>query len=671
MRLPSHFTLGAALCVASLAGATLAACGAPEPPSGSGGGSSVGGGSNTGGSLIPPGAGGGLDPGNQTGGASGTGFPANEILVPECESDCVGFSDPADETQPWIVADGVSEAERAALDAGGSAALCVSEPADGTLFPAAWTRPRFAFTGGGSTAKVVLSTPRMRHALTVYSATVPVLLPEEAWDALSHSVYDEDISYTVTSGGGTASGAFRIVPVAAGGSMVFWGSTGTMPGEQTNALYGFAVGDEGVIRAMYPGDVGGTAISDNALLRSKDNTTDGHSTCVGCHASTPDGKAVASMDDWSWNLRLYSIEEATAGAAPDYLTGAGAAMLSMTWLGGPTFSAGDWATGARRMVTTWSERVLTENEFWRSHDGSVLSNDPTQLVWMDLASTATVPVDISRATPTEYVNDNQAMQRAIAEMRGTGWDVIARTGDANHPVLPDFSHDGLSIVYTSTDLPQDGRVGGASVVDLYVVPFNAGAGGEATPVAGADTTDFEYYPDYSPDDELLAFNKLAEFATNPSREDSFDHVYYRPDSDIYVIPAAGGTPTRLVSNDPVCEGTAGALYNSWAKWAPSHATDEESGRSYYFLIFSTARNSPFDISRGSNRFSPASQLYMSTVIREADGTITSGPAIYLWNQRNLVTGTGASASIDELLTNNVTPAWDEFKIPPVPPVVVK
>ncbi len=67
----------------------------------------------------------------------------------------------------------------------------------------------------------------------------------------------------------------------------------------------------------------------------------------------------------------------------------------------------------------------------------------------------------------------------------------------------------------------------------------------------------------------------------------------------------------------------------------------------------------------------ASQLYMTTVIREADGTITSSPAIYLWNQRNLVTGTGDSATVDELLTNNVTPAWDQFQIPPVPPVVVK
>lgn len=62
---------------------------------------------------------------------------------------------------------------------------------------------------------------------------------------------------------------------------------------------------------------------------------------------------------------------------------------------------------------------------------------------------------------------------------------------------------------------------------------------------------------------------------------------------------------------------------------------------------------------------------MTTIIKRADGSIVSSPAIYLWNQRSLVQGSGADASITELLTNNVTPAWDEFKIPPVPPVVVK
>ncbi len=110
-------------------------------------------------------------------------------------------------------------------------------------------------------------------------------------------------------------------------------------------------------------------------------------------------------------------------------------------------------------------------------------------------------------------------------------------------------------------------------------------GPEATPepVAGADTADFEYYPDYSPDDTLIAFNKLPQFATNPSREDSFDHVYYRADSEINVIPAEGGTPTRLASNDAACEGITGALYNSRAKWAPSHATDGGHGTQLLLL----------------------------------------------------------------------------------------
>jgi hypothetical protein len=136
-----------------------------------------------------------------------------------------------------------------------------------------------------------------------------------------------------------------------------------------------------------------------------------------------------------------------------------------------------------------------------------------------------------------------------------------------------------------------------------------------------------------------------------------------------VSAAAGGTATRLVSNDPVCQGSAGQLYNSWAKWAPTYATDGQT--TYYFLIFSTARESPFEINRGSGRKSPASQLYMTTIVKGADGSVQSFPAIYLWNQRNLVEGTGDQAKASELLTNNVTPAWDEFQIPPVPPVVVR
>lgn len=618
--------------------------GGPNGP-GSGGGSGAGTGS--GGFTIDPG------PGGEE--------PTGVILKPECASDCLDF--PA---EPII--ENVSDAQRAALDQPASGAgPCVVEPANGTVFPARWTRPRFVFDGG-AVHKITLSTPREKHDLVVYTDQSPWYLPKEIWEGLSKNVFNEDITYSIKTGNGSSAptettGTFRIVPVVAGGSMVFWGSTGTKEGPYTNALYGFSVGDEAVIHTLAPGDIDGVALKDNANVREG-----GQSLCVGCHTSTPGGKAVATVDHWPWNVRVASIEKDLAGTAPDFLTPAGAALVSMTWLGGMTFSDADWATGKRRMVVSWSEREL-ENAAWRTHDGSVLSNDPTQLVWMDLGSTAEMPVNLLTSTPETYNNQNQALQNALAGLRGTGWDVIARTGDSGHPVLPAWSNDGKTIVYTSTDVPQDGRIGEATVVDIYQVPFNDGAGGEATPVQGASSPDhFEYYPDYSPDDALIAFNRVNKFATSGGREDSYNHVYYRPDSDIYVVPSSGGEPVRLVSNDPACssEGTAGSLYNSWAKWSPTTASDGD--RSYYFLIFSTSRNSPFDIPRGSGRTSPASQLYMTTIIKHANGEIESSPAIYLWNQRVLVDEEGNPSALE---TNNVTPAWDTFKIPPVPPVVVR
>ncbi len=605
------------------------------------------------------------------------GIVTNEILTPECSSDCSGFSDPNDSSVPWVVVqDGVDDATRSSLDMGGTAdGLCVSEPADGSIFPAAWTRPRFN-VGLSGAAKITLSAPSMRHDFTFYVEEMPALLPLDVWEQISRNIYNEDISYVVVSDGKEGKGSFRVAPVAAGGSMVFWGSTGTEAGPQTNALYGFGVGEEGIIQALSPADYAGVAIQDNANLRDEFTDTPGQSVCVGCHTSSPDGRAVATVDHWEWNLRAGSIEPGSTGQAPDFLSAAGAALLSMTWLGAPTFSIGDWETGARRMVTSWSSRDISSDpgSAWRTHEGSVPHDSnpiwPSELLWLDLASKGTMPVDLRTATAATYKNDNQGLQQAIAALRGTAWEEIPRNGDSNHAVMPDWSHSGERIVYTSTDAPQDGRVGTATEVDIYQVPFNGGAGGEATPVDGAASPDhFEYYPDYSPDDALIAFNRVDKYDTGSNKKDAFDHVYYRPDSDIYVVPTAGGEAVRLASNDPVCEGSAGSLYNSWAKWAPSGASDSE--RAYYFLIFSTARNSPMEISRGEGRTSPASQLYMTTVIREADGSITSGSAIYLWNQRNLVQSEGDSATVSELLTNNVTPAWDQFRIPPVPDVIIR
>ena len=126
-------------------------------------------------------------------------------------------------------------------------------------------------------------------------------------------------------------------------------------------------------------------------------------------------------------------------------------------------------------------------------------------------------------------------------------------------------------------------------------------------------------------------------------------MYYNPTAEVFVIPAAGGSAHRLAGNDPpACLGkTSPGLTNSWAKWAPEATTDN--GKTYYWLIFSSARDGyAFQLLPDKT----ASQLYVMGVVVDGD-QITSYPAIYLWNQPTD--------------TSNHTPAWDVFKLPPVPP----
>ncbi|MBM4392953.1 MAG: hypothetical protein FJ090_17645 [Deltaproteobacteria bacterium] len=60
-----------------------------------------------------------------------------------------------------------------------------------------------------------------------------------------------------------------------------------------------------------------------------------------------------------------------------------------------------------------------------------------------------------------------------------------------------------------------------------------------------------YYPEYSPDGEWVVFNR--------STGNSASNI----DAELFVVPAAGGTPIRL----DAANGT-GELGNSWARWAP-------------------------------------------------------------------------------------------------------
>ena len=100
--------------------------------------------------------------------------------------------------------------------------------------------------------------------------------------------------------------------------------------------------------------------------------------------------------------------------------------------------------------------------------------------------------------------------------------------------------------------------------DLYRVPFNGGQGGQAEPIAGASRNGkSNSFPRVSPDGRWIVFVEAR------------NGLLMRPDSQLYIVPAAGGVARRMRANTP--------LMNSWHSFSPN-------GR---WLVFSSKSRSPY------------------------------------------------------------------------------
>lgn len=599
--------------------------------------------------------------------ADGPGVDPDFTGVPTCDA-CDDF--PAQPMfEDGLGPDVVSVFNQASQGAG----PCIIEPQDGTLMPANMLRPRVRFTGQGTLHQITVQTPREVNDLVVYTTKNPWIMPPEIWKGLAKNVFEEDITITVRTSNGNAAPSesrvsFRIAPVQAGGSMVYWGATNEQPGLTSTRLMAFTVGEEAVATALRPGDVEETMLGDNGRIkRAEYGAPEGQARCIGCHTSTGDGKAVITVDHWPWNLAVSDISQGNGGRPAD-VTPMGALLLQMPWLGVSTTSRADWALGNRILVTSAGPRNAMNPSFTPNVDnpqqdmGFGQSQNQTNrdgLIWIDLAAAGEVPV-------LDGQNDEKDVGRAMVGALGSGWGVIARNGDSRAALTPDWSHDGTVIAYTSTDSTSDGRIGNnANEVDIYTVPYAGGQGGTATPVQGASTPGVaEYYPDFSADDRFIAFNRV---------QNGRGRIYYHNEGEIYVVPSTGGEALRLAANDPpACtnERSPGVL-NSWAKWSPTVRPGPENtphaGKRYYFLLFSSARQSPFRLPSG-----PASQLYLTTLVQLPNGELQTYPGMYLWNQSfEIVDPTAANPQVMPVQTSNLTPAFDEFVIPPRPPVVVR
>jgi tetratricopeptide (TPR) repeat protein len=141
-----------------------------------------------------------------------------------------------------------------------------------------------------------------------------------------------------------------------------------------------------------------------------------------------------------------------------------------------------------------------------------------------------------------------------------------------------------SVVVPAAEAQEFLKGGRTFLYDLYRVPFNQGRGGKAEPIPGAANNGMSnYFPKFSPDGRWIVFCKARSF------------MLLQPDSELWIMPAAGGEARRLRCNT--------GRMNSWHSWSPN-------GK---WLVFSSKLNGPY------------TQLFLTHIDEQGD----SAPAVVL------------------------------------------
>jgi hypothetical protein len=532
---------------------------------------------------------------------------------------------------------------------GSGAGPCIVEPTSGTLVPQNWVRPRFRVVPapGQNLFQITLHTQRQANDYVVYTTSTTWTVPKTVWDSLRADSWSDVISVTIrgvdmsgSQAPTSSTSSFTIAPASAGGAMIYWAATGDQNG--MSWLEGFAPGDEGVATTLEVGQVAAKLYRDQS-----GNVQDGGAPeCIGCHSAVPDGNSVTFADFWPWPGSAALVDPGSTGALPPWLTPGGAQALSLPWLGIAAFSKSDWANEKVAITSFGCPPPTAGNQQTYPWSGQTCSTQTaSSLAWIDLGS----------SVAASDAGSGQQLGQAMVGNVGQSWGFINRAGDSRGAEFPNWSHDGSTILYVSTNAGQDGRLASGEA-DLYTVPYGGRAGGTASPVPGAsDPNADEYYPSYSADDAIIAFTR--------STTDGPKGMYYNPNAEIYIVPSNGApSPTRLAANDPpACQGASGSpgVTNSWPKWSPDVEACPD-GNTYYWLVFSSTREGIPFLNNSTNFKStpdgPTSQLYITAVV-VAGGKVTTYPALYIWNQATV------SATHDGSPQSNHTPIWEVVNIP--------
>jgi len=492
-------------------------------------------------------------------------------------------------------------------DVDGGAGPCLAEPTLDAMVPRNWTPLRFEWSAPAeeNVFELRVHVEGQLNDLVVYTAQNTYAFDASTWHNLTAHSFGKDLAITLRGAGFDnaaltagpslgASGVVHLAPVDAPGTVVYWTSS------DGTAFKGFKVGDTASTVVLTPSLAG--------------NASNGPATtCVACHASSPDGKLLLYTRDGQDGSRAVDARMvADAALVPTGdISPAALQLLNRTKQTAPVLSAAHYGPDDSVAVSVFQEPTLTQNQY--------------QLIWTDLHAAST---------------DN------------SGWGIIPRTvtlpdggfeGDPRQAASPSWRHDGTAIAYVSAPNVGEGVIASGSTADpdydIYVVPYGNRQGGAAQPLEGASSPDFhEFYPVYSPGDSLVAFDRTDQPV------DSYDEA----SAEVCVVPASGGVAVRLRANDPpACTGhVSPGITNSWARWAPSSALVD--GHRYYWLVFSSKRRDASHNTAGAL----IPQLYIAAIVTTVNGASETldrdYPALYVTSQ--------------DPAQSNHTPAWDVFEL---------
>ena len=563
---------------------------------------------------------------------------------------------------------------------------CMAEPANNALYPYNWLRPRVLWTPGTKAQtlfEVRFHADLEANDLVVYTTNSYWEMDKTIWQSIAGveggfpgPLVGQPITVTVRAMAGTSGtptisnqAIIEIAPAVADGSLIYWTTASFDANAATTTLQGFHVGDEGTTTALTPTQVQQQVWAgpgDGGPFPTSNPVPQEPVACIGCHTATPDGNYVGFTAQWPWPNAIASVQAdagAPVGAAPPWLTRSaidnlgpntndsnwdgpanksgqygltvGSNNVDAVMLGIQAFSAAHYTTGDRIEVTTVGAAIDEPNPGM-----DLPTNVVTKLIWVNLEFTG--------------LTDGGRPSALTGAPNNGGWGIIP-TGDTNSQGAPSWSTDGMQIAYTSVNGgTEDGRLAApaSGSADVKIVPYGNKAGGKAVGLPGASDPNYnEYFPAFSPDGNLIAFNRVAAAQT----------MYNQPLAEVYVVPVnggQGGTATRLIANDPVaCTLNASGQHfvspgvqNTWPKWAPDPAGSTPgttvpqiiNGIQYYWVTFSSTR---------SVTAAGKEQLYVAGITVDTNsGMVTTYGPIYLWNQSDTV--------------NNLIPAWGAFSIPP-------